>query len=187
MQVFEKIIEKLEEKALEHAIQQLEEDGYVSLSNEKYAKRDGLYEAIEIVKQVATEYNNGWISCSKEMPPVETEVFILAKRKFKDGTFNYIRTMAMYEDGTISECDSCWYWEDIEGEYDEENDCYIIPKGWWESRKYNTKDSLNFAVDDEVIAWQPLPEPYNPEIKKETQPNVPEWKEHMMKRFMRGE
>lgn len=38
-----------------------------------------------------------------------------------------------------------------------------------------------------VNAWQPLPDPYNPEIKKETQPNVPEWKEHMMQRFMRGE
>ena len=96
------------------------------------------------------------------MPPVETEVFILARRKFKDGSYSYTTTMAMYEDGTVSECDSCWMWEGIDGEYDEENDCYILPEGWWESRKYNPTDVTNFAVDDEVIAWQPLPAPYQP-------------------------
>ena len=159
-EVLSNIIEKLEEKAKFHM--EISKTENISRENRiEQLEQFGCYQdAIEIVKQAEAEYNNGWISCSKEMPPVETEVFILAKRKFKDGTFNYIRTMAMYEDGTISECDSCWYWEDIEGEYDEENDCYIIPKGWWESRKYNTKDSLNFAVDDEVIAWQPLPQPY---------------------------
>ena len=116
-----------------------------------------VYKCTEIVRQAAG-CNNGWIPCSEKMPPVETEVFILARRKFKDGSYSYTTTMAMYEDGTVSECDSCWMWEDIDGEYDEENDCYILPEGWWESRKYNTMDAHNFEVDDEVIAWQPLPE-----------------------------
>lgn len=110
--------------------------------------------------QEAEQYNNGWILCSEKMPPVETEVFILARRKFKDGSYSYTTTMAMYEDGTVSECDSCWMWEGIDGEYDEENDCYILPEGWWESRKYNPTDVTNFAVDDEVIAWQPMPPEY---------------------------
>lgn len=101
-----------------------------------------------------------WITCSVSMPPVETEVFILAKRKFKCGDCRYIRTTAMYEDGTVLENDSCWRWEDIAGEWDEENDCYIIPKGWWENRHYNPDDVYNNAIDDEVIAWQLLPEPY---------------------------
>ena len=102
--------------------------------------------------------NYGWIFCSERLPIVETEVQILAKRKWRDGTFKYIITNALYEDGTVLENDSVWRWEDIEGEWNEEEDCYIIPKGWWESKHYNPDGELNYAVDDEVIAWQPLPE-----------------------------
>ena len=114
-------------------------------------------EAVE--KQKAKQ---GWIPCSEQLPPVETEVYILAKRKYKGGDCKYIRTTAMYEDGTILENDSCWRWEDIEGEWDEENDCYIIPEGWWENRHYNPDEVYNNVVDDEVVAWQPLPELYIP-------------------------
>ena len=94
------------------------------------------------------------------MPPVETEVFIVAKRKYCGGEVRYITTTAMYEDGTVLENDSCWRWEDIEGEWDEENDCYIIPEGWWENRHYNPDEVYNNVIDDEVIAWQKLPRPY---------------------------
>lgn len=106
--------------------------------------------------------NNGWIPCSVKMPPVETEVWIVAKRKWRDGTCRYITTTAMYEDGTVLENDSCWRWEDIEGEWNEEEDCYIIPEGWWENKHYNADGELNHTVDDEVIAWQPLPQAYQP-------------------------
>ena len=102
--------------------------------------------------------NYGWIFCSERLPVVETEVQILAKRKWRDGTFKYIITNALYEDGTVLENDSVWRWEDIEGEWNEEEDCYIIPKGWWESKHYNPDGELNYAVDDEVIAWQSLPQ-----------------------------
>lgn len=141
-------------------------------------------EAIKIVNQVEQEFgnpticylggpceyqtedvnhNNGWIPCSVKMPPVETEVWIVAKRKWRDGTFKYVTTTAMYEDGTVLENDSCWRWEDIEGEWNEEEECYIIPEGWWENKHYNPDGALNYAVDDEVIAWQPLPELYTVE------------------------
>lgn len=52
MQVFEKIVEKLKEK----------KKGYMS------AYVEGISDAIEIVKQVAAEYNNGWIPCSERLP-----------------------------------------------------------------------------------------------------------------------
>ena len=170
-EVFEKIIDELKQESI-------------------IVDDDAGHRAVEIIEQFAAEYkgctlcylqtpceyqnkdckvpdgeiNNGWIPCTKEMPPVETEVFILAKRKFKYGDCRYIRTTAMYEDGTVSECDSCWSWEDIEGEWDEENDCYIIPEGWWENRHYNPDEVYNNAVDDEVIAWQLLPPEYQPNI-----------------------
>lgn len=104
--------------------------------------------------------NNGWIPCSERLPQVETEVLVCAKQKLRNGTYTYIITTAMYEDGTVLENDSVWRWEEIEGEWDEENDCYIIPEGWWENNHYNPDGVLNYAVDDEVLAWKPLPEPY---------------------------
>ena len=108
-----------------------------------------------------------WIPVAEQMPPVETEVIITARRKYKDGTYREIITTAMYEDGTVLENDSCWNWYEIDGKWDEENDCYIIPEGWWENRHYNPDDVYNNAVDDEVIAWRPLTEPYR-EMPKQT-------------------
>ena len=101
-----------------------------------------------------------WIPVSERLPDAETEVIVLAKRKFKGGDFRYIITTALYEDGTVLENDSIWYWDDLDGEWNEEEDCYIIPEGWWEFRHYNMDEVYNNAIDDEVIAWQPLPEPY---------------------------
>lgn len=149
--------------------------GMIGLTLEQLKEIDRLYlekckevnvlaaELEELRKKYSINTNvgtNGWIPCSEKMPPVETDVLILAKRKFKGGDFKYITTTAMYEDGTVSECNSCWYWYDIEGKFDEENDCYIIPEGWWENKHYNPDECYNNEVDDEVIAWQPLPEPY---------------------------
>ncbi len=123
--------------------------------------------SIEIVKSLAAEYNDGWIPCSERLPTVETEVLIVATRKWRDGTVKYIITTAMYEDGTVLENDSCWNWECIDGEWNEEEECYIIPEGWWENKHYNGYDEFNNAVDDEVIAWQLLPKPYREKGEKE--------------------
>ena len=123
--------------------------------------------AIQAIKDLeALLEANKWILCSEKMPPVETEVFIVAKRKYRGGEVRYITTTAMYEDGTVLENDSCWRWEDIEGEWDEENDCYIIPEGWWENRHYNPDDVYNNVIDDEVVAWHPLPATYQPNEEK---------------------
>lgn len=106
------------------------------------------------------EQESGWIPCSERLPAPETEVLITARRKYINGEYREIITAALYEDGKILESDSCWVWIDIEGEYDEENDCYIIPEGWWECRHFNADDVYNNLIDCEVIAWMPLPEPY---------------------------
>ncbi len=144
----------------------------------KYVLRDipqyGLQEGYCIIG--LEDINIGWIPCSERLPEVETTVLIHAKRKYRDGGFKDIITTAMYEDGTMLENDSKWRWEDIEGEWDEENDCYIIPEGWWEDKKYNEDGELNHTVDDVVLAWQPLPEPYKAE--------EPQWKKAMMNTFL---
>lgn len=86
------------------------------------------------------------------MPKCEEEVWIITER----GT----QTSAMYEDGTMLDKNSAWNWTDINGEWDEQEDCMIIPEGWWEYRHFNPDDVYNNTVDEKVIAWQPLPESY---------------------------
>ena len=108
-----------------------------------------------------------WISCSERMPECEQEVLICTKKKVyvsrKTG-FEWIEmpiiTPALYEDGTMLEIDSKWHWNDMDwAKWDEEEDCGIIPEGWWENRHFNPDGVYNSPVDKEVIAWMPLPEP----------------------------
>ena len=95
-----------------------------------------------------------WIPVSERLPEPETEVLVLA-RCYK----NHIVTTAMYEDGTKNTEDSNWWWETEGFEYDEELDAHIIPEGWWEYKHYNGDEDHNYAIDDVVTHWMPLPEP----------------------------
>lgn len=112
-----------------------------------------------------------WILCSERMPECEQEVLICTHKRTwvsrKTGMEiceEPIITPALYEDGTMLEVDSKWRWEDIDyAGWDEEEDCGIIPEGWWENRHFNQDDVYNNVVDRKVIAWMPLPEPYKGE------------------------
>ena len=112
-------------------------------------------------------YHGGWIPCSERMPECEQEVLICTMKKVyvsrKSGMEWYeepIITPALYEDGTVLEVNSKWRWEDIDYAGWDEEDCGIIPEGWWENRHFNQDDVYNNVVDKKVIAWMPLPEPY---------------------------
>lgn len=122
------------------------------------AERQGLL--LQLPCKEVNRMDNKWIPVTERLPVPETEVLITARRKYTGGKFVDIVTTAIYEDGTILENDSIWCWYEIEGKYDEENDCYIIPEGWWEDRHYNPDDVYNNIVDDKVIAWMPLSKPY---------------------------
>lgn len=104
-----------------------------------------------------------WIPVSERLPKCEQEVLICTKKKLvgRDAYMDSIITPAIYEDGTMLENDSSWHWEDIDwAGWDDEEDCGIIPEGWWENRRFNPDDVYNNPVDQEVVAWMPLPEPY---------------------------
>ena len=110
-----------------------------------------------------------WIPVTERLPECEKEVLICTERKIvgKDAYIDSIVTPSIYEDGTMPECDSIWHWEDIDyAGWDEENDCGIIPEGWWENRHFNPDEVYNNPVDRKVVAWMPLPDPYKP--KEET-------------------
>lgn len=104
-----------------------------------------------------------WISCSERLPECEQEVLICTEKKLvgRDAYIDPIITPAMYEDGTMRENDSSWRWEDMDwAGWDDEEDCGIIPEGWWENRHFNQDEVYNNPVDQKVIAWMPLPEPW---------------------------
>lgn len=112
-----------------------------------------------------------WISIEDGKPNCEQEVFVKVKHKsYSDGKPYYVTTTAIYEDGKMSTEDSKWFWVDMEFDYDEEKDQYLIPEGWWEYRHYNPDDVYNNMIDGEVTHWMPLPE--LPEPAKEREKNA---------------
>ena len=132
-EVFEKIIEKLEEYEYENLV---EHDSEMA----NHCKQDCndvsdctlcvWDKAIEIVKQEAEKFvpdtnvgNNGWIPCSEKLPELRQDVLVTVK---------YTGFMGMHG-----------YWIKT-GHMEAEND-------WWGD-----------CAGGEVIAWQPLPQPYQP-------------------------
>jgi len=107
------------------------------------------------MERSSAHYHNGWIPVDERMPKAEEEVLVCIKGYRTD-----IITSAIYEDGEVRENESVWNWQDIDGEWDEDEDCYIIPEGWWEYRHFNPDDIYNNVIDREVTAWMPLPDPY---------------------------
>lgn len=101
-----------------------------------------------------------WRDPETDPPKVETEVLVLV-----DCGKGYCITTAFYEDGTVSQYESLWQWEDVDdcGIYDEEEDLYRLRKGWWEYRHFTPVDALECPIDKPVVGWMPLPE----KLKKE--------------------
>lgn len=101
-----------------------------------------------------------WRDPETDPPKVETEVLVLV-----DCGKGYCITTAFYEDGTVSQYESLWQWEDVDDYviYDEEEDLYRLRKGWWEYRHFNPDDALECPIDKPVVGWMPLPE----KLKKE--------------------
>lgn len=101
---------------------------------------------------------NQWINVKDRLPENEVDVLICAQRRYyKGGTIPVVST-AFYTDGKMNTEESGYNWDlgNVDMEYDEEVDAYIVPEGWWESVRYGEEFS---AVDDFVTHWMPLPQP----------------------------
>lgn len=115
--------------------------------------------------QLAVANKPRWIPVTERLPKCEQEVLICTEKKLvgKDAYIDSIVTPAIYEDGTMTENDSIWHWEDIDwAGWDEKEDCGIIPEGWWENRHFNPDEVYNNPVDRKVVAWMALPKPFEP-------------------------
>lgn len=143
MQVFEKIIEKLEnynkanKECRKTALSKHNDNSFKYFQNLIFA----IEQAIFFVEEVAEEYNNGWIPCSERLPDEKerehtvydaiTLAEVDVERQMESDLVNV----------TVKDCDSDKVFTS--------DDCTV--NGEWVN--YN-------CYPFEIIAWQPLPEPY---------------------------
>lgn len=101
-----------------------------------------------------------WISVKDRLPENEQDVIICAERRHYSNPNRFIRIVAkaFYTDGKHDTEHTAYVWDNdyIDMEYDDENDAFLIPEGWWESIEYGEEFS---AVSDFVTHWMPIPEP----------------------------
>lgn len=132
-EVFEKIINKLEEQKEYYKdirkntyCRVTETDNCDSCRADHYldARLETINSAIEIVKQAAEKYDNGWIPCSERLPEDMQTCLVTARIYF---TPDHVDEIDNYIGVGI--------------------DTYSKQFGW---------------LGTEPIAWQPLPDPYQP-------------------------
>ena len=134
---FEKILDMLEEKQ-QYFQKFYETDGNTEEDeNINKATQLAFDDAKNIVQEVAEEYKGGWIACS-EMLPEESGYYLVTYHDWSDGNF-----LPKYDDTYVRRLH------------------YQISKhfvGW--NYPKNVDDRAENDCHKEVIAWQPLPEPY---------------------------
>lgn len=110
-------------------------------------------EILEVLPSMESEPK--WIPCSERLPN-ETVIATVETKTFK---YRYV-------------CEAVWIprwtrkvlfdeWEDC-SEYKEDDDEYYALEGWYE-RIHNWDEYAYVAIDDNVIAWMPLPTSYKGE------------------------
>lgn len=136
--VFDKIIEKLEEKHEQY----INTYGIVGGNPSAFAVK----ECIDTVREIAEQYNNGWIPCSENHPKECVPVNITWINRNPKSYYAKIKDVPFL--ATAVYYNSKWYWYsstcvDYLSEYGK-NDFDLVDK------------------DIDIIAWQPLQKPYQP-------------------------
>ena len=136
---FEKILKKIEEKRNKY--QRLADgsnfDGWNEEDIKYSAKAEMCEELKEIVHEVAEEYNGGWIACSERFPE-ESGYYLVTYHDWSDGNF-----LPKYDDTYVRRL------------HYQISDHFV---GW--NYPKNVDDRAENDCHKEVIAWQPLPEPF---------------------------
>lgn len=92
-----------------------------------------------------------------DLPDIEHEVEVAYVTLYTNGSVKTAR--AVYEDGSITQPESAFDWEEYVGndgecDYNEEKDEYMIPVGWFESHWYG--EDCHEMYDAEIIAWREI-------------------------------
>ena len=136
-EVFEKILDMLEEKQ-QYFQKFYETDGNTEEDeNINKATQLAFDDAKNIVQEVAEEYNGGWIACSERLPE-ESGYYLVTYHDWSDGNF-----LPKYDDTYVRRL------------HYQISDHFV---GW--NYPKNVDDRAENDCHKEVIAWQPLPEPF---------------------------
>ena len=134
-------VRKSMKSVFEKIIEALEENQTIvfNLGGGKPKQSIDLDKAIEIINQTAEEYNNGWIPCSERLPE-EGGYYLVTYHGWSNGDYlpkfddTYVRRLHYQKSERFT--------------------------GWNHPRYCD--DKAENDTNREVIAWQPLPQPYQP-------------------------
>ena len=100
-----------------------------------------------------------WISVEERPPGAEERVLVCVKHEYAGKVYKHV-VAGMHEDGTVWREESSWNFNNLDdyGTYDEEQDDWKIPEGWWEYTIYN-EDEGNYKIDGVVTHGRPMPAP----------------------------
>ena len=129
---FEKILERLILESSSCKVCKL-----INPNKEDIAEFNAYKKCIEIVNEVAEEYNGGWIACSERLPE-ESGYYLVTYHDWSDGNF-----LPKYDDTYVRRL------------HYQISDHFV---GW--NYPKNVDDRAENDCHKEVIAWQPLPEPF---------------------------
>ena len=128
---FEKILDRLEDtKDIEH------DDSVAEVASTRIWNK-AIHGAKQIVQEVAEEYKGGWIPCSERLPK-ESGYYLVTYHDWSDGNF-----LPKYDDTYVRR---------LHYQISEHFVGWNYPK--------NVDDRAENDCHKEVIAWQPLPEPF---------------------------
>lgn len=144
---FDKIIERLENASF-WTDSSFDEDGYCNDDSEEAVY---LHKAIEIVKHEAEQYNNGWIPCSEQLPEECAPVNVTWINRKPESYYAKIKDVPF--SATAVYYNSQWYW------YSSTCVDYIS--------EYGKNDFDLVDKDIDIVAWQPLPKPFQPKGERE--------------------
>lgn len=107
---FEKLIERLEEQR-GHICNCMPCDGckYIGDCNEgEFAEDVALDRSIEIVKSLAAEYNDGWISCSERLPE-KSGKYLVTQEVYNINSYNRKLLATEVDYVEFNTTDNKWY------------------------------------------------------------------------------
>ena len=135
----------------------LDEDDIIK----EFAKYGAEDDFVSVLRSVSSAQSGRWMLVSERLPDDNREVEVTCEVRRCDGKkYRYICHASYVHRYSIESTGYC-NWEDCD-EYNEEEDTYYALAGWYE-RVHNWDDYSYCAIEDFVIAWRDLPEPYGGE------------------------
>lgn len=146
------------DEAIKNAIEIAEIQYIHSVSQRERERIADTIEAITVLQKKRKKYR--WHDLRKspnDLPEIEHEVVVAYTTPYTNGSAKTAR--AVYEDGSITQPESAFDWEEYVGndgecDYSEEKDEYMIPTGWFESHWYG--EDCHEMHEAEIIAWREI-------------------------------